>query len=251
MKLELDIFEGPLDLLLYLIRKNDLEISRVSVSDITDQYLAFIETMAELDIDLAGEFLVMAAELAHIKSKTLLPDDGSDGPEDGEAVSDLVARLKEYQRYKLAAMELAKRRWLGRDVFTRGGLEDEGIPADEALLYEVDPFDLIRSFSEILRRLPKEIRSHHIAKERVSVTERIYELLEILKQKESVLFSDLFAADRTRVELVTSFLAILEMGRLGLTRMYQTETFAPIRVQRCGEIGKDWLDAAQTVDDFK
>lgn len=251
--LQLDIFEGPLDLLLYLIRKNDLEISRVSLASITDQYLKYLDTLRELDIDVASEFLYMAAELTHIKSRTLLPDDEfSEEEEEDDVAGDLVAKLKEYEQYKLAAEGFKQRPWLNRDIFPRGAFdsksssEEDGKDSDQEF-YEVDTFALIKCLSEILDKLPKDDLRHHVESERVSITERIYEVLEILKTKESLLFKELFVGDKTRAEVVLSFLAVLEMARLKMIRVYQTGAFEAIRVQRRVEVSEEVIAEAEGV----
>lgn len=247
MSLQLDVFEGPLDLLLYLIKKNDLEISRISISSIVGQYLTYLDTLKELDIDVASEFLFMAAELAHIKSKMLLPH-SEDESEEEEATLDLVARLKEYEKFKFAALDLKNRHWLNRDVFKRGSwlsLDDDDGDVEKELKserpYEVDPFDLIRAFAEVLAKLPKEIREHRVEAERISVTERIYEILEVLKTKDSILFTEIFAGQASKIDFIVSFLALLEMGKLKMVRIFQTSIFEPIRLERRLEIATDSL----------
>lgn len=243
MKLHLDVFEGPLDLLLYLIKKDDLEISRVSIAGIAAQYLDYIETMKDLDIDLASEFLVMAAELAHIKSKSLLPDDKDETVEDGEdsAADKLVAKLRLYQKYKSLAGMLAARRWLGRDVFKRASFdmgETAEEPAEresgqgEGAPLEVSAYDLVRAFNDMLKRIPPTRRDHRVVIERVSVTERIYEILDQLRRAEHVSFADLFSGHVEKVEYIVTFLAVLEMGKLRMVRIYQTENYGPIRLQQ-------------------
>lgn len=239
---QLDVFEGPLDLLLYLIKKNDLEISRISIAVITDQYMAYLDELKELDIDTASEYLLIAAELAHLKSKTLLPsDDSEEENEESElGAGDLVARLREYERFKMAAQDLQKRHWLDRDVFVRGSfveeVEDDKTNQknlDDGLdQFDVDSFELVKALHDVLNRLPKEEVNHRVISERVSVTERIYEVLEFLKEQESVVFHDLFSADRERIDVVVTFLALLEMGKLKLIRIYQPDLFEAIRVQR-------------------
>lgn len=253
INLSLDVFEGPLDLLLYLIRKNDLEISRVSVSVIADQYLVFMDTVGELNIDIAGDFLVMAAELAHIKSRMLLPVGTDAESEEGDVASDLAAKLKEYQRYKLAAMQLGERHRLGRDIFKRApadpNCEESLASGDEH--YEVDMFDLMRAFAAVLERLPKEIKSHEVQVDHVSITERIYSILDLLKKAESLEFSELFEGVASKAELVTSFLAILEMARLKLVAMTQVGQFAPIRLRRNIDVSEISPIAENLVDDFR
>lgn len=258
--LQLDVFEGPLDLLLYLIKKNDLEVSRISISKITDQYLQYLESLKELDIDDASEFLFMAAELAYIKSKTILPHEDSEFEDDDNVANDLVARLKEYEKYKLAAQDLKKRQWLHRDVFARGSFvagendadQDEQKTGDEE--FEVDTFELIKAFYEVLNKFSADKVNHQVIAERVSVTDRIYEVLDLLKKTESILFTDLFSGDQTRINVVVTFLALLEMAKLKMIRIYQTASFEPIRLQRRIEVGEDILkneNILDTLEEYK
>lgn len=261
MKLHLDVFEGPLDLLLYLIKKDDLEISRVSISGITAQYLEYIETMKDLDIDLASEFLLMAAELAHLKSKSLLPaDEKEKGEEDEDSAADkLVAKLRTYQKYKALAEMLAKRPWLGRDTFKRASFDmgeaveddrDKDAPPREEAPLEVGAYDLVRAFNDVLKRIPPARRDHRVTVERVSVTERIYEILDHLRRADHVLFADLFAGHVDKVEYIVTFLAVLEMGKLRMVRIYQTENYGPIRLQQSAaeQASGDALAAPAEVD---
>lgn len=253
MNLLLDVFEGPLDLLLYLIRKNDLEISRVSISKIADQYLAFVETMEELNIDVAGDFIVMAAELAHIKSRMLLPKEEEALEDENDVAGSLAARLREYQKYKMAALSLEKRHRLGRDVFKRAEQtieeEEDRDPAEER--YEADVFDLMRAFAEVLARLPKEIKAHEVQVDHVSVTERIYAILDRLKEVESLTFNELFEGVAVKSEVITHFLAILEMARLKLVAITQLGQFEPIRLRRNVDVTDVAIKADSLVDDFK
>ncbi|MCP5464344.1 MAG: segregation/condensation protein A [Deltaproteobacteria bacterium] len=255
--LQLDVFEGPLDLLLYLIKKNDLEISRISIAAVTDQYLAYLETLKELDVDLASDFLYMAAELAHLKSKTLLPRADEEQEEDEEA-QDLVARLREYQKYKQAAESLKTRHWLNRDVFARGSFVEEEaeddnkkvkkVSDDDDEQFDVDMFELVKAFSDILNRMPKEEARHHVMAERISITEKIYEILDYLKESESIAFSSLFKDSKTRSDVLSFFLALLEMGKLKLVRFYQSEAFGDIQLQRRADVSEDVLRKSSEVD---
>jgi len=242
MKLNIGVFEGPLDLLLYLIKKNNLEISRVSIAEIAAQYLVYLETMKELDIDVASDFLLMAAELAHIKSKSLLPRDPLSQDEE-ESVDDadrLVAKLRVYQMYKNAALALQRRILLGRDVFKRASFSKDfsedvvTTPPEKPQIgaYRVEIYDLMRAFGDVLKRLPTEEREHHVQAERVSVTDRMYEILHSLESCEHVLFTDLFVSEAKKVDWVVSFLAILEMVRLKVAHIYQNEIMGPIRIQK-------------------
>ena len=241
MKLNLAAFEGPLDLLLYLIKKNNLEISRVSISEIAEQYLIYLDTMKELNIDVASDFLLMAAELAFIKSKSLLPRDPFADPEDDDVDSAdrLMAKLRIYQMYKNASFMLQKQHLLGRDVFKRASFKD-AFPEDVNLLvdparptfYKVEIYDLVKAFGDVLKRLPVEERKHHVHAERISVTERMYEILNSFSDEEHMLFNDLFPADAKKIDWVVSFLAILEMVRLKVAHIYQTEIMGAIRIQK-------------------
>ncbi|MBI2340658.1 MAG: segregation/condensation protein A [Deltaproteobacteria bacterium] len=232
----MEIFEGPLDLLLYLIRKNDLNISDIPIMPVLDQYNEYIDMMHELDIDVAGEFILMASELAHIKSRLLLHRDDEIAEEE-DPRADLMARLLEYQRYKLAARWLTGRRLLGRDVFKRPKVPPPEAPAEGEDWLTVEPFTLLKAFHEVLKKVPKD-KAHFITAERVSVTDRIYEILDHLKGAESLPFEDLFTAGVTREELVVTFLALLEMARLKMIRIYQLEALGPIRVARNMEVGE-------------
>lgn len=246
MKLHLDIFEGPLDLLLYLIKKNNLEISRISLSQVTEQYLVYLNTMQELDIDLASDFLYMAAELAHLKSSVLLPkpETVDEGELEEDRADELVRKLRLYQHFKELAGELYRRPLLHRDVFTRGSFPDFEDTAQESQVvtgavqrvmadeYDLSSYELVRAFTEVLKKLPQEQREHRVAVERVSITERIYEIVDLLNRLESILFTDLFAGQSEKIDLVVSFLAILEMAKLKMLSVHQPENFGPIRLRR-------------------
>lgn len=221
-KVDLEVFEGPLDLLLHLIKKNDVDILDIPVSLILEQYMNYLNLMEEMNIDLAGDFLLMASELAHIKSKMLLPSyDQEDAEEEGEDPrSDLIQRLLEYQRYKEAAQELSGRPMLGRDTFGHGVYHED--VDDEEGPMEVDLFSLISCFYEILEKAPKKT-VHEIHGERISVTDRIYEIMAAFKDHEMIEFSRLFEGELTRERLILTFLAVLEMTRLKLLNITQTE----------------------------
>lgn len=221
-RVELPVFEGPLDLLLHLIRKHEIDIFDIPISLITDKYLAYIEWMRVLNIDIASEFLVMAATLAHIKSRMLLPPDQAVGEEEEEEELDpreeLVRRLLEYQRYKEAADELRDRPILYRDVFVRG-TRTPAVESDSPFT-EVSVFRLIEALDRVLKRADRNI-SHEVLIERVSIAARIHELVELLKNREMVVFEDLFAGMLTRALVVATFLALLEMARLRMLRLHQ------------------------------
>jgi segregation and condensation protein A len=223
---KLDIFEGPLDLLLHLIRKNEVDIYDIPIALITRQYLGYLDMMRELNISLAGEFLVMASTLTHIKSRTLLPsyDKEDDEAEEEDPRFDLVQQLKEHMRFKAAAEALGGRPQLEHDVFTRfGGRKEVDEAVDQAAgeeVFEVGVFDLIEAFRSLLKSKGERL-SLAIPSSGISIEDRMTQLLEILRQKDTVTFEDFFAADRTRGDLVVTFLAILELTRVGLLRAYQ------------------------------
>jgi segregation and condensation protein A len=227
-KVDLELFEGPLDLLLHLIRKNDLDILDIPIAFILEQYMAHLDLMEELNIDLAGDFLLLASELAHIKSKMLLPasEEGEEDAEGEDPRSELVRRLLEYQRYKEAAHELIQRPMLGRDVFTQNAYREESEEEEEPPV-EADLFHLVSSFYELLKKAPKTA-VHEIQVERVSVTERIYELMAQMRDHKMVEFTRLFETGATRDSLIVTFLAILEMARLKMLQVTQSESYGEI-----------------------
>jgi segregation and condensation protein A len=219
-RVQLPVFEGPLDLLLHLIKKNNVEIHDIPVSLILDQYLRFLELAKELDIDLAGEFLDLAAELAYIKSRMLLPEPEEEEKEDNDPREDLVKRLLEYNKFKLAARSLLDRPLLGRDLFRR----NVGAPADSSGEFlEADLTSLFGAFGEILKRLPREERKE-LQKDRVGVAERVLELIEKMRGQPSLLFESLFVEEMSRSEIVVTFLALLEMARQKMIRIVQETT---------------------------
>ncbi|HSN98511.1 MAG TPA: segregation/condensation protein A [Candidatus Nanopelagicales bacterium] len=239
---QLPTFEGPLDLLLHLIQKHELDILDIPVSFITEKYLEYLQVMKTLSIDLASEYLVMAATLTHIKSKMLLPvvpsgqdDDGMPGEDDEDPRAELVRRLLEYQKYKAAAEGLADRGTLGRDVFARGMTEDE-IPRGPAPFAPLNVFGLLEAFEKILKRTNVRV-DHEVVFDRISITDRIVELTERLSERRAMTFEDLLlsgiprGAPIPRFELVITFLAVLEMCKLRLIRIHQTDPLAMIHVE--------------------
>jgi segregation and condensation protein A len=230
-RVNLEVFEGPLDLLLYLIKKNDLDIYDIPISFILEEYLKYLDTLKEMDIDLAGDFLLMSAELAHVKSKMLLPGDegqGEEAEEEGDPRADLVRRLLEYQRYKEASEKLVERPMLGRDVFAKQrSIRDEH--TTEAPL-EGEIFELITAFSKMLQRVPKA-RVHEVTVDRISVNERIFQLLEMIKKDATVTLEELLPQPITRYDIVITFLALLEMAKLKVVKVYQGGVHDTIRLR--------------------
>ncbi|MBI2893752.1 MAG: segregation/condensation protein A [Deltaproteobacteria bacterium] len=231
-KVELPIFEGPLDLLLHLCQKHELDILDIPIAFVTQKYLEYLGLMQALNLDVASEYLLMAATLAHIKSRMLVPSDPSETEDDlveegGDPREELIRRLLEYQRYKEAASLLAGGLMVGRDTFLRGAPVAE--TGGEAPLAEMEIFSLLSAFQRILERVRADI-SHDVTVDRISVTERINELAEILRVRGQVMFEELFDGQTTRIEMVTTLLAILEMTRLKLTRVYQAEPRGAIHI---------------------
>jgi segregation and condensation protein A len=226
---KVDIFEGPLDLLLHLIKQNQLDIYDIPIALVTEQYLEYIRIMKALDLTIAGEFLVMAATLMYIKSRMLLPVPVEDEEEEGEDPrAELVQRLVEYKRFKEAALHLSHQALLGRDVFIRPAQEIEAETGE----IEADLFHLIDALRELLKQ-QKIDDFHEVTLDRITLREKIRELYERLQGvREAVPFSELFSPLASRVELIVTFLAILELVRSGMVRAYQRDTFGPLWVTR-------------------
>jgi segregation and condensation protein A len=230
-------FEGPLDLLLHLIQQHELDILDIPIGFITERFLAYLGVMRTLSIDVASEYLVMAATLAHIKSKMLLPtvpegqEDGLPGEEEEDPRAELVRRLLEYQKYKAAAADLAERGTLGKDVFGRGS--GEPVPEGPAPFASLGVFSLLDAFEKVLKRTNVKL-DHEVVFDRISITDRMMELSDKLAVRRSMCFEDLLADPGrpiTRFDIVITFLAILEMAKLRMIRVYQSDPLAPIHVE--------------------
>ena len=229
-RVQLDIFEGPLDLLLHLIKKNEVSITDIPIASITEEYLATMELMESLSLDVAGEFLVMAATLIHIKSRMLLPagvDEGDDD-EGTDPRGELVRRLLEYQRFKDAADQLEQREILTRDVFVRSAT-----PAEEAAspgFREVSVFELLNALRRVMDRLPKDV-FHQVILDKITVREKMTLLLDNLRAHGKVLFESLFSDVKTRMDVVVTFLAMLELVKVRAIRISQEESNGPIVIE--------------------
>jgi len=224
---ELPVFEGPLDLLLHLIRKHEIDIFDIPISTILEKYIAYMEWMRALNLDVAGEFLVMAATLAQIKSKMLLPPGEGEGEEEEQDEVDpreeLVRRLLEYQRYKEAAAELRDRPILDRDVFARRAMPAVVESEDEASPFaDVSVFRLIEALDKVMLKASKRI-PHEILIERISIADRIQELTAVLAERRELIFEELFGDAPTRSFVVITFIALLEMTRLHMIRLHQAD----------------------------
>jgi segregation and condensation protein A len=230
----LPAFEGPLDLLLYLLRREKVDIYNIPIAPITRRYMEYLDLMRELNLELAGEFMVMAATLIHIKSKMLVPlsPTEAEGEEDGEDPrQELVRRLLEFERYKEAAGLLHQRREIRAATWPR---PDAVVPqfddtGDEML--EAGLFDLIAAFKELLDRR-KVLLAHEVATEGPSIEERMAELVAMIKEGESLEFLAFFETLQTKADMIVTFLALLELIRLKRIKVYQRGLFGPIRVFR-------------------
>jgi segregation and condensation protein A len=233
LKVKLESFEGPLDLLLFLIKKNEIDIYDIPIATITQQYLEYLEMMKNLNLDVAGEFLLMAATLLHIKSKMLLPspeEEGEGEKEEEDPRAELVRRLLEYQRFKEAVRELTKGPMLNREVFIRHfsgeKLLEEG---EEDLRGEASLFELLEAIKKVLQGLPPE-EFQEISVEHLNIKDKILQIMDRLWEAESVAFNELFTPSTPRGEVVVTFLALLELLRLRMIRAYQSESFGTIRI---------------------
>lgn len=219
-QVKMEIFEGPLDLLLHLIKKNEVSIADIPIATITDQYLSTLELMQSLNLDVAGEFLVMAATLIHIKSRLLLPqgEEEQDEEEDDDPQEALTRQLMEYQRFKQAADELESRDVLMRDVFVRPSEEPKETRSVQ--FEKLSLFDLLTALRQVLERLPAS-EVHEVVLEKFSVREKMSDLLNLLHQKGKVTFQSLFEKATSRMEVVVTFLATLELVKLRAVTIWQ------------------------------
>jgi segregation and condensation protein A len=234
-RVRLELFEGPLDLLLHLVKKNEVEITDIPVATITDQYLEYMALLHEMNLDVAGEFLVMAATLIYLKSRTLLPAPEVDAEEDdeGDPRAELVTRLLEYQRFRDAALELGQRPLLNRDVFARprGPVAEEEAAAEpgDVAVEDASLGALLDAFRQVLRRSAAPL-VHEVVRERVSVRECIEHVLARLRSTGGVTFAGLFPDGAARHRMIVTFLALLELMRLGVVRVRQPEPFGELSI---------------------
>ena len=223
----LDVFEGPLDLLLYLIRKNDLDIRDIPIAEITQEYLSYLDLMKDLNLETAGDFLVMASTLMQIKAHMLLPSPETEADEGPDPRSELINKLLEYQQYKEAAGILGGYKEKAKDIFYRSTAPPFG---DEDFTLKASVFDLLGAFKRILEQAPREVGQ--ILKEEIPLELKIREILDLLAEEASVAFEELFARGRRRIELIVTFLALLELIRLKQVVARQADIFGSIRIYR-------------------
>ncbi|MES2674815.1 MAG: ScpA family protein [Pseudomonadota bacterium] len=224
----LEAFEGPLDLLLYLIRRQNIDILDINVSEITTQYMAYVELMDANQFELAAEYLVMAAMLAEIKSRMLLPRSNVDEEEDDDPRASLIRRLQEYERFKQAAQDVDALPRIGRNIFQASAVApDRGLTRPDP---DVELQELLLALSEVLRRADM-FESHHVSKERLSTRERMAQILDKLAQNNFVPFVSLFTVEEGRLGVVVTFLAVMELIKEALVEIVQSESFGSIHVK--------------------
>lgn len=227
-KVRLEQFEGPLDLLLFLIKKDEIDIYHIPIAVITEQYLAYIGVLEFLNLELAGEFLVMAATLMRIKARMLLPRESADEEEIEDPREALVQQLLEYRRFKQAASDFEAMEYQRKMLFTRPDLEWEGAEPPEEVDYNL--FDLMMALKQVLDRA--EERPMEIAAEEVTIEEKMDYLRERVQPGKRVPFADLFAEGADRMEIIVTFLALLELLKLGTLKFRQTRSFGTIHIYR-------------------
>lgn len=225
---KLPVFEGPLDLLLHLIKEDKINIYDIPILRITKQYLDYLELMEELNLEVAGEFLVMAATLIHIKSKMLLPPSEEQVEEQAEDPrAELVQRLLEYQAFKEVSVSLRGKEDIWKNIFRRLPSQEKDFDIEfEPLLFEASLFDLISAFKGLLSKAPKEVME--ITRETLTVADKINFIMDTLDREDSIKFEDLFAENYTKIVLIVTFLALLELIRLGLIKAYQEKVFGSV-----------------------
>lgn len=221
-------FEGPLDLLLYLIQQDEIDIYDIPIAQITQQYLAYLEAMKELDLEVAGEFILMASTLIRIKAQMLLPRPEEEANEFDDPRSELVKALLEYKQYKQAAEELEKRGEIWLQRFAPGGTQPIEMEV-EYILNQVDVTALMVAFGEVLLRA-KEDKFHHVEHEEIPIEDRIKHIVYLLQNGNGAEFSELFADDPRRHVILVTFMAILELAKLGQISVKQTAVFGKIWV---------------------
>lgn len=270
----LDVFEGPLDLLLHLVKKHELSILDIPIAFVTEKYLEYLDAMAALDIDVAGEYLLMAATLCHIKSRELLPtpeplededvEAGEDGEEEVDPRADLIRRLLEYQKYKEAAQQLGQQPVIGRNVWSRGApLEDAvGDGVDPDAIAPLAPFavhKLIEAFDRVMRQAKLKV-SHDVLIDRLSVSQKIAELTDRLETEGRFAFSSMFSFLRDGLprslaeikhEAVVTFLALLEMAKLRLIALSQPVLDDEIFIERASEDLRARMEQGLARDDYR
>ena len=224
-----DVFEGPMDLLVHLIKKNELDIYDIPVALITEQYLQYLEWMKVMNVELAGDFIVMASTLAQIKSRMLLPVHDGDEEEEEDPRLELTRPLLEYLQMKSVADQLIERNLLGEKTFIRNSSRDDFLTGQDDEFIKIGLFELIDAFQKILDRIPDDHRVEMTTDE-ISVRDKISQIVDILETRGSITFLELFSDNPDRREVIITFLAILEMVKLTLIRLVQNLNTGIIRI---------------------
>jgi segregation and condensation protein A len=224
-----DIFEGPMDLLVHLIKKNEVDIYDIPIALITEQFLEYLEWMKSMNIDFAGDFIVMASTLTHLKSRMLLPIHDGDPEEEEDPRQEITRPLVEYLQIKSAAEDLAARQLLGEDIFARNPGKVGELFGAEGDMVKIGLFELIDAFQKILEKISPD-HLVELTADSLSVKDRISELVDIFQKQKSITFDELFAADSNKGEVIVTFLAILEMVKLSLVQMAQQVQTGIIRL---------------------
>jgi len=239
---ELEAFDGPLDLLLYLIKKEEVDIYDIPIAEITRQYLGYLEACRELNLEVAGEFLYMAAMLIRIKAQMLLPrPDSEEEMEDPR--SELVKALLEYKRIKQASARLEEMALAQAQRYPRIDSPISDLPRAEAELVRVDVASLMIAFGDLLRRIPRETL-YEIGHQEITVEMRKEHILLLIENRSSVEFDELFADDPRKIVMIVTFVAILELIKIGILKVEQATRFSPIRLFPYGPVGRGELEAA-------
>lgn len=251
-KVKLRIFEGPLDLLLFLIKKEKIDVYDIPIVTVTEQYLEYLELMKMLDLEIAGEFLVMAATLIHIKSKMLLPpeEDEQQEEEEEDPREELVKRLLEYKQYKDVSERLKEMKDERSRVFIREGTgpKKKVLPDDDAEYFEASLFDLITAFRKVLDEVPKET-FHKVIKNEYTVSDQIHRIYHKLTDRARILFSELFKKARNKSEVIVTFLAVLELIKMKEIVVVQNESFGDIEMIRNPDLVRSSEKKAEPADD--
>lgn len=224
----LEAFEGPLDLLLYLIRRQNLDILEINVAEITRQYMGYIDLMSSIQLELAAEYLVMAAMLAEIKSRMLLPRQIMEEDDEGDPRAELIRRLQEYERFKTAAEDIDEIPRVGRDLHQASA--DAPGREQERQYPDVDMREILTALADVLRRA-EMFESHHIEREKLSTRERMSQVLERLRGEQFIPFVSLFKVAEGRLGVVVTFLAVMELIKESLVEIVQNESFGPIHIK--------------------
>lgn len=228
-EIKLELFEGPLDLLLYLIKKQDMDIKDIRISEITQEYLSYIQIMKDLNLEMAGEFLVMASTLMQIKTRMLLPADSKnqDLEEGPDPRAELVTKLIEYQKFKEAAKFFSVREFESREVYYRNVLP---VFSEEEMTLEATIFDLIDAFKDVLKHADHEVKE--LLYTEIPIEQKIREILDLFENKTCIRFIEVFSNNRSKRELIVTFLAVLELIRLKQIIAKQSEHFSEIWIYK-------------------